>query len=405
VGCVVACRPAPDSVGIKTKDGQDPLIRGDIMSKKLLLADDSITIQKVVELILADEGFEIKSVGDGEHAWDIIKEFMPDIVLADIEMPKMNGYQLCEKIKKDEGTGEIPVILLAGAFEPIDEDLLKEVEADDYIVKPFESQELISKINAIFAERELLEEGIAETLEEVEAGEDEPIEAAETAEEALEVAETAETVETVEGVEPIETGEPLETAGTPETEPEEELWEKEELSMEPSEDTLEEELIFEEDDESLEELDEIKDEGASLTVEGTTGEGGKEGVSLPATGEMEDVFRAVAEEKISELINSFDSSELYAALKAPVEERMRELMESFDLRDTVLDGLDNLMKPVIEKIVLDTAPKLIEETVRDMMKEISSSLRQQVEKVIWETVPDLAETIISREVEEIKSTL
>ncbi|HDH02517.1 MAG TPA: response regulator, partial [Nitrospirae bacterium] len=138
------------------------------MSKKLLLADDSITIQKVVELILADEGFEIKSVGDGEHAWALIKEFMPDIVLADIEMPKMNGYQLCEKIKEDENTRDIPVILLAGAFEPIDEDLLKEAGADDYIVKPFESQELISKINAIFAEKELLEEeeGVAETLEE-----------------------------------------------------------------------------------------------------------------------------------------------------------------------------------------------------------------------------------------------
>ena len=129
------------------------------------------------------------------------------------------------------------------------------------------------------------------------------------------------------------------------------------------------------------------------------------GASLPSAEEMKAAFRAVAEEKISELLGALDGSELSAALTASVGERMGELMESIDLRDTVLNGLNDLMKPVIEKIILDTAPKLIEETVRGMMEEISASLKQQVEKVIWETVPDLAETIISREVEEIKATL
>ena len=118
------------------------------MGHRLLLADDSITIQKVVELILAEEDFEIRSTNNGEEALSVITSFNPDIVLADIEMPKMNGYQLCEKIKQDPSTSHIPVILLTGAFEPIDEDLAKHVKADDFIVKPFESQELISKINA-----------------------------------------------------------------------------------------------------------------------------------------------------------------------------------------------------------------------------------------------------------------
>ncbi|GBE36562.1 hypothetical protein BMS3Bbin07_00710 [bacterium BMS3Bbin07] len=63
------------------------------------------------------------------------------------------------------------------------------------------------------------------------------------------------------------------------------------------------------------------------------------------------------------------------------------------------------MKPAVEKIILDTAPRLIEETISNMMEELSSSLKQQIEKIIWETVPDLAETIINREVEEIKSIL
>src|SRR4030043_1037259 len=103
------------------------------MERKLLLADDSITIQKVVELILTDEGFDIRTTSDGEEALAAIPSFKPDVILADIEMPKINGYQLCEKIKQDPLISSIPVILLAGAFEPIDEELTKQVGADDIL--------------------------------------------------------------------------------------------------------------------------------------------------------------------------------------------------------------------------------------------------------------------------------
>lgn len=118
------------------------------MTIKLLLADDSITIQKLVELIATDEGFEIKAMNNGEEALSAIPSFQPDIVLADTEMPAINGYQLCEKIKQDPIMHHIPVILLTGAFEPINDALVKQVRADDVIIKPFEPQELISKIKA-----------------------------------------------------------------------------------------------------------------------------------------------------------------------------------------------------------------------------------------------------------------
>lgn len=84
------------------------------MPYKLLLADDSLTIQKVVELVLTPENFEIRSYNDGEQALQALESFVPDIILADIEMPKLNGYQLCEKIKNDMATGHIPVILSQG---------------------------------------------------------------------------------------------------------------------------------------------------------------------------------------------------------------------------------------------------------------------------------------------------
>src|SRR5512135_3763926 len=155
------------------------------MAYKLLLADDSITIQKVVELVLAEEDFQIKSVSNGEDAINLLDSFKPDVVLADIEMPKVNGYNLCEKIKKNPLTSHVPVILLAGAFEPIDEELARQVGADDTVIKPFESQELISKINA------------ALTMVSAEAGEV----FAEAAEGTFEIAEEAEELVAEEGVE------------------------------------------------------------------------------------------------------------------------------------------------------------------------------------------------------------
>jgi CheY-like chemotaxis protein len=120
------------------------------MPRKLLLADDSVTIQKVVELILSEDDFAITTVSDGEEALARMGDVKPDIVLADVDMPKLGGFELCKKIKADPATRHIPVLLLAGAFEPIDAKKVKEAGAVDYIVKPFESQDLINKIEGIF---------------------------------------------------------------------------------------------------------------------------------------------------------------------------------------------------------------------------------------------------------------
>ena len=107
--------------------------------RKLLLADDSVTIQKVVNLTFADEGFEVISVGDGNSAMDKLREESPDLVMVDVNMPGLNGYEICEKVKSSDGNKSIPVILLVGSFEPFDEDEAKRVGADDYLTKPFQS--------------------------------------------------------------------------------------------------------------------------------------------------------------------------------------------------------------------------------------------------------------------------
>ncbi|MBS1792930.1 MAG: response regulator [Acidobacteria bacterium] len=123
------------------------------MSKrKLLLADDSITIQKVVNLTFADEGIEVISVGDGDSAMHKFSEFMPDLVMADVNMPGLNGYEVCQIIKQNEETQKIPVILLVGSFEPFDEAEAHRVGADDFLTKPFQSiRQLVNKVNELLS--------------------------------------------------------------------------------------------------------------------------------------------------------------------------------------------------------------------------------------------------------------
>ncbi len=118
--------------------------------RKLLLADDSVTIQKVVDLTFADEGMQVVTVSDGEQAMQKLEEFAPDIILLDVFMPKLNGYQVCERIKRDERFRHIPVMLLVGSFEPYDEAEARRVGAEDHLTKPFQSiKQLINRVGAL----------------------------------------------------------------------------------------------------------------------------------------------------------------------------------------------------------------------------------------------------------------
>ena len=99
------------------------------MAKKILLADDSITIQKVIELTFSDEDFDVVTVGNGRLALEKLGEVRPDIVLCDIIMPETDGYEVCRRIKSDPGFSQVPVLLLTGAFEPFDQQKAAQVAA------------------------------------------------------------------------------------------------------------------------------------------------------------------------------------------------------------------------------------------------------------------------------------
>ena len=116
---------------------------------KLLLADDSTTIQRVVELTFSGEDVQVISVGDGEQAIARIPIEKPDIVLADIGMPTRNGYDVAAFVQGRADLARTPVLLLAGAFEPVDEARAKEVGCAGVLVKPFEPQHVISRVREL----------------------------------------------------------------------------------------------------------------------------------------------------------------------------------------------------------------------------------------------------------------
>ena len=132
--------------------GLDPP-RPESMPKNLLVADDSLTIRKVIGMIFATEDFQVTAVDNGLDAISRCRELRPDVVLADVMMPGKNGYEVCEALKHDPSTQHIPVLLLAGTFEAFDEGRARTARADDHIAKPFESQVLLDKVKTLVGQK------------------------------------------------------------------------------------------------------------------------------------------------------------------------------------------------------------------------------------------------------------
>jgi CheY-like chemotaxis protein len=119
------------------------------MRRRILLADDSVTIQKVIELTFMDEDYEVRAVSNGDEAIQALPEADPDVVIADVHMPGANGYEVCRRSK--ERRPGVPVLLLVGTFEPFDEAQARAAGADSFLKKPFDSQELLQRVADLLA--------------------------------------------------------------------------------------------------------------------------------------------------------------------------------------------------------------------------------------------------------------
>ncbi len=126
------------------------------MTRTLLLADGSITIQRVIELTFAHEDVRVTSVGDGRRAMQVLESTQPDVVLVDVDLPEIDGYALAAHIRRVPRLKNVPILLLAGAFEPVDQERARDVGSDGVIMKPFEPQLVVTRVKELIDQRDRL---------------------------------------------------------------------------------------------------------------------------------------------------------------------------------------------------------------------------------------------------------
>jgi two-component system alkaline phosphatase synthesis response regulator PhoP len=119
---------------------------------KILVVDDEIYIVHILDFSLGMEGYEVLTALDGEQAVDKARSEHPDLIVLDIMMPKLDGYETCKILKAGEDTKNIPVILLSAKGRNVDQKIGFEVGADDYITKPFSPRKLVERINTLLGQ-------------------------------------------------------------------------------------------------------------------------------------------------------------------------------------------------------------------------------------------------------------
>lgn len=116
------------------------------MKQKILIADDDTNIAELISLYLTKEGFETKKAYNGREALRLMQSFGPDLLILDIMMPEMDGYEVCREVRK---MSSLPIIMLTAKGETFDKVLGLELGADDYMVKPFDTKELVARVKAV----------------------------------------------------------------------------------------------------------------------------------------------------------------------------------------------------------------------------------------------------------------
>ena len=120
--------------------------------QRILIVDDDYNIAELISLYLTKECFETKIVGDGEEALRVFPEFQPNLILLDLMLPGIDGYQVCREVR---AKANVPIIMLSAKGEIFDKVLGLELGADDYMIKPFDSKELVARVKAVLRRYQL----------------------------------------------------------------------------------------------------------------------------------------------------------------------------------------------------------------------------------------------------------
>ncbi len=119
------------------------------MAKKILIVDDEIDLLRVTSFRLKNFGYDILTASNGQEALELIEKSPPDLILLDLRIPLVSGYEVCKKIKSDNKLKTIPVIIFTASAVSDLAEKMRDIGADDFIVKPFESQVLLEKIKKL----------------------------------------------------------------------------------------------------------------------------------------------------------------------------------------------------------------------------------------------------------------
>ena len=363
------------------------------MGVKVLLADSSVSNHKVVELAISERDVELVAVTDGNEALERVRELRPDIVLADIELPRMDGYSLCETIKGDPELSHAKIFLLKTSFASYDQDRANNAGAEGMLEKPFSPSALLNVIDT--GVREFTGKSTPPA---------EPGEAAESEEEPLSV-EVSDEVSFAD----LEMGDQATTA---------------EISDEPLE--LREDMPPAAAEPSATvEYPDTTDRMEDLVID-TSEEVPAAEIAAPVPTEVETPVEAVekshpkvdnavplaVDEGIAEtpLEISLEEAEEPVATPAPVESVIEPEPEPVVYDRGERDpAVEMVTQKVVERLGLSGIHALDEETAeklgRDLVEEIVRKLSDEViREVAWEVVPDLAERMIRDAIEEITKT-
>jgi len=352
---------------------------------KVLLADDSATMQKVVDLVLREQGYEVVSAKTGQEAMNLVAASPPpSLVLAYIKLPGMDGYQICQSIKSNPATSGIPVILLAGAFDPVDEARKAEVGANGTLVKPFQAEDLLKVIGdhigsatpaaaatAVGGEDDIMFEG-----------EDASMSFAGVAdvEETVAIAPASAEPEMAEAVE----AEVFEAEAVEET-----VMMAPAVEAEPEQAEAVEAEVFE-----AEAVEAEVFEAEAVEAQPVMAEPVAEAAPVAAP--------AAAPLAGGAALSGLDAAGVESVIRQTVEAKVTEALAAIDLKDVILKALEPYAKEAFEKIAYDSVPEFLDRTLRGTITETLSAVNKELENIIWETVPELADTMLKKEIARIR---
>ena len=374
------------------------------MPLNLLVADDSATIHKVISLAFESEDVTVFTAGNGQEALDKANDVQPDIIFADTEMPELDGFELCQKIKENKKLKKIPVCLIHSDFEEFDQEKYRVCGADTHLPKPFNSEDIVNKIAEITGGAVKEKKGETKLTDNFYKNENmESEEKPQDKSDQLEVLPLDEVEKEIQGSEVFELK--LENAIN---EPAEnnEVAVEDVSEQEPSEDELADFMEDVKTDDNIEKkLDEFN--GALNIPDEELGEAEpcteKDKPEVSKKPEYEEIyeFELTGEEIKEEKEDLIEDGGMLLDSKIETPEiKKTGINKPLKSEEQLsVDDFERLIGGHIKKVI----ENILKEAVQNEVAAITDKIIEAVEKIAREITPDISKTIIQKEIEKIKN--